>query len=371
MFSTLDLATEGRTRRGLAFTCGVLAQVLVIGAGVLIGILFPQELPLFEKHFALAWLPALTPPEKPVVEPPRKTARVVLPEQKSPEPPKALAFSVPEPEVPKPRPTISSIPTPKTSLPPLPVIQPISPPKVKEQAEVHTGIFGGAAEHVTLKRRVQDVQTGGFGSAQGLPGRAQGDSTGNVPKLGSFGLPEGPGTGNGTGGRHGAQGVVASAGFGSGIAGAGIHGDGKKTVVASAGFSSGVVGVGNGRGDGGPVTVGGFAKALPVAPAPAKNLQAPPPEEFQPIEILSKPSPVYTDDARRLKIQGDVTLSVVFLANGAIKIVGVLTSLGHGLDQAAEQAAAQIRFKPAKRAGQPTDFPATLHIEFRLADQAS
>jgi hypothetical protein len=49
----------------------------------------------------------------------------------------------------------------------------------------------------------------------------------------------------------------------------------------------------------------------------------------------------------------------------------VVKSLGHGLDQAAEQAATQIRFKPALRDGKPEDYPATLRIQFRLADQSS
>jgi TonB family protein len=72
-----------------------------------------------------------------------------------------------------------------------------------------------------------------------------------------------------------------------------------------------------------------------------------------------------------LGIQGEVTLSVVFQASGAIRIIGVVGSLGHGLDQAAEQAATQIRFKPALRDGKPADFPATLRIQFRLADQSA
>jgi TonB family protein len=102
-----------------------------------------------------------------------------------------------------------------------------------------------------------------------------------------------------------------------------------------------------------------------------KELRAPPPAEFQPIEILSKPAPVYTAEARELKIQGEVALSVVFQANGVITVTGVVKSLGHGLDQAAAEAALHIRFNPAHRAGQPTDFPATLRVEFRLADQSS
>jgi len=41
--------------------------------------------------------------------------------------------------------------------------------------------------------------------------------------------------------------------------------------------------------------------------------------------------------------------------------------LGHGLDEAAMRAAQLIKFKPAKRDGQPVDFPARVRIEFRLA----
>jgi len=41
--------------------------------------------------------------------------------------------------------------------------------------------------------------------------------------------------------------------------------------------------------------------------------------------------------------------------------------LGHGLDEAASHAAEQIRFKPAKRDGQPSDYTALVHIVFQLA----
>lgn len=362
MFNTLNASTEGRKRRAGAFVCGLFIQPLLIGTVVFLGLLFPNELPESTKRFALTWLTALEPPEKPVVEPTRRVPRVVVPRLKPPETPKLLAPAVAELEVPEIR---HPIPVPD---PPLPA-PPVPPPpkakdvvhtglfggapvttKAKEQAAVLTGGFGGAAGKVTTKRPAEEVQTGGFGSPQGLPGRAQGGNPGNVPTLGSFALPEGPGVGNGTGGRRGIQGVVASAGFGSGVAG-----------------------VGKGRGDGktgeSRVDMGGFEKTRQVAQAPAGNLHAPSPTEFEPIEILFKPSPAYTEEARRLGIQGEVALSVVFQANGAIRVIGVVSSLGHGLDQAAEQAATLIRFKPAQRAGQPTDFPATLRIEFRLADQ--
>ena len=88
--------------------------------------------------------------------------------------------------------------------------------------------------------------------------------------------------------------------------------------------------------------------------------------EVNPVEILEKPHPEYTAEGRSLKIEGDVVLDVVFLANGSIQVLRVFSGLGHGLDEAAIRAAQQIKFKPAKRNGQSVDSPGRLYIEFRL-----
>jgi periplasmic protein TonB len=45
----------------------------------------------------------------------------------------------------------------------------------------------------------------------------------------------------------------------------------------------------------------------------------------------------------------------------------VIRGLGHGLDENAQRAAEQIRFKPAMQEGQPADSTATVHIVFQLA----
>jgi TonB family protein len=86
-----------------------------------------------------------------------------------------------------------------------------------------------------------------------------------------------------------------------------------------------------------------------------------------PVAILSKPAPIYTEEARRLHVEGSVTLNVVFAASGEVHIVGVVKGLGHGLDEAATAAARQIRFTPARREGQSVDYPATIHIVFALS----
>jgi TonB family protein len=86
-----------------------------------------------------------------------------------------------------------------------------------------------------------------------------------------------------------------------------------------------------------------------------------------PVEILFKPKPQYTPEARQLKLEGEVLLRILFTAGGEVRVLEVVKGLGHGLDESATRAAQQIRFKPALRDGQPADSTATVHILFELA----
>lgn len=217
------------------------------------------------------------------------------------------------------------------------------PEKPREPVKMGVLNTDGPAQP-TLTASLEKVQTGGFGDPQGLTGNAVDPKHGNVARTGAFDLPSGPGYGNGTGGANGARGVVASSGFGSGVA-APTTASGNKGVVRSGGFGS--------------VTVAPEAKA---APKRADDAQA-----VQPVVILEKPNPVYTDEARKLGIEGDVVVEVIFRASGQVQAVRVVKGLGHGLDEAALRAAEQIRFKPAMQQGQAVDFPAVAHIVFQLA----
>jgi len=87
----------------------------------------------------------------------------------------------------------------------------------------------------------------------------------------------------------------------------------------------------------------------------------------QSLVILDKPSPLYTEEARRLAVEGEVLIEVVFSASGQVRVVRVVRGLGHGLDEAALNAAQRIRFEPAVQNGRPVDVPATVHISFQLA----
>lgn len=227
----------------------------------------------------------------------------------------------------------------------LPALPPAAP--VIPRAIVKTNVFStGSSETSTIARAPRQVQTGGFGDPNGVPAPPTNAQPVTIAKLGSFDLPSGPGSGNGTAGARGKGGVVASAGFGNGMA----TGD----LPTSRGT--------------GTVRQGGFGDAdvpvpAPVHSKPAENAAA----KTLPAEILSKPAPAYTEEARKLRVEGEVLLEVVLGASGQLRVLRVVRGLGHGLDENAIRAAEQIRFKPASQNGQATDSTAVLHIIFQLA----
>jgi protein TonB len=81
---------------------------------------------------------------------------------------------------------------------------------------------------------------------------------------------------------------------------------------------------------------------------------------------LNLPSPRYTEEARKNKIQGTVITKVLVGADGTVKQVRIVRGLPDGLDEQAIQAAYQIRFRPAMKGGQPVAFWQAVQIEFNL-----
>ena len=211
---------------------------------------------------------------------------------------------------------------------------------------IHTGDFSaGSSAAPTVNAPVQKVQTGGFGDPNGVKGEGKPNAKLLVASTGSFDMPQGGGYGNGTGGTKGIKGTVASTGFGNGVA-TGGNGDGRS----------------NGRGT---VATGGFGQTEVSQGVAKKQLDQGPPTN--PVEITFKPNPVYTPEARNLKLEGEVLLEVMFGANGQLHVNRVVRGLGHGLDEAAIDAANKMRFKPALRNGQPVDSTAIVHVVFQMA----
>ena len=78
------------------------------------------------------------------------------------------------------------------------------------------------------------------------------------------------------------------------------------------------------------------------------------------------PEPDYSNEARKRKIEGVVTLAVVITSAGQTTQIRVLTSRGYGLDEKAIEAVRKWKFKPATKDGKPVSVEIALEIDFRL-----
>ena len=215
---------------------------------------------------------------------------------------------------------------------------------------IHTGEFAGSSVTPTVNAPIEKVQTGGFGDPNGLKPSANSKPNGKLiaSAAGSFDMPVGPGQGNGSGGAKGIKGTVASADFGNGVA-TGGQGDGRRSGRGSAGVQS-----------------SGFGSQQIAQNTPhIQRVDSGPPTTS--VEITYKPNPAYTDEAKTLKLEGEVLLEVEFLASGQLHVNRVVRGLGHGLDETAMAAANKMRFKPAMRNGQAMDSTAIVHVVFQLA----
>jgi TonB family protein len=158
------------------------------------------------------------------------------------------------------------------------------------------------------------------------------------------------------------HGIPGSTGIGDGVK-FGNNGGRPGGRVGSAGIPTGTVG-GTGNGYSG-AKVGSAGIPTVAAAAPVQQVVEKPISTS--VEVLSKTSPEYTPEAKRLKIEGDVVLRVTFTAGGQVVVQSVVRGLGHGLDEEARRVAQQIRFRPATRNGQAVDSTTTITITFQLA----
>jgi protein TonB len=82
--------------------------------------------------------------------------------------------------------------------------------------------------------------------------------------------------------------------------------------------------------------------------------------------IIRKVEPEYSEEARKAKWQGTVTLSVIVDETGHARDLKVMQSLGLGLDQKAMEAVEKWLFKPGMKDGKPVAVFATVQVTFHL-----
>ncbi len=330
--------------RTFAASYGILVCLILLM--IVIGIMTSDTLiPIVSYHVTeLVPLPALRPEPLPKPKPLPVHAKLLPPEP---------VFQSPKLIVPRemraPKPQPQEIEPPKVAL------NSFAPAVLKQASGarpvlIHTGDFQGSSVVPTVNAPIEKVQTGGFGDPNGLKPSANSKPNGKLiaAVAGGFDMPVGQGQGKGSGGAKGIKGTVASADFGNGVATPG-QGDGRRS----------------GRGSAGVQTSGFGAQEIAQNTPHIQRVDSGPPATS--VEITYKPNPVYTDDARSLKLEGEVLLEVAFLASGQLHVNRVIRGLGHGLDEAAIAAANKMRFKPAMQNGQAMDSTAIVHVVFQLA----
>ncbi len=343
--------TPGRTNFGLlpepegrsiGFITSCIVNSTILGVVLLVGMTAKQ---VITRHYEMTELivPTTPPPEIKV---------------KTPPPPKMP----PPPEQPK----LELHLQPKQIVLPKPVVE---PKQVQMEAKVNLPAVAPKPQVVTLAPQPKAALTAAM-PAQNDRVKA---STAPVHLGETFGATPNPNAtrpatiaaiGNPYGGMQGPavapHGVVGSTGIGNGLksgSNAGVVGK-----VASAGIP-GATGTGPAA-NYGRVGSAGIPAATQAVAAPKLVSE---PVQSTAVEVLSKPPVVYTSEARQLHVEGDVVLSVTFLANGQVVVNGILQGLGHGLDEEARRVAQQIRFRPATNNGRAVDVTTKIRITFQLA----
>jgi TonB family protein len=88
--------------------------------------------------------------------------------------------------------------------------------------------------------------------------------------------------------------------------------------------------------------------------------------DVEPPVAIFNPTPPYSEKARKAKYQGTDVLLAAIDAEGNVKSVGLLTTLGLGLDERAIATVCMWKFKPGARKGLPVPTRILAEISFRL-----
>lgn len=342
-FSHFGVLDDGQQSKG-AFVGSIVTNVLVAVLVIIVGSVVKTQITK-PKEISTLIAPI---PDQPKPPPPPK----IVPPKPLPQPPKPIQPPKIQPPIVEKAPEIKPvqpIPTPK------PVIAPPAPkrveappaPKVVSLAakaasipnnDAHPSAVSLGRPDSPIKNNLSGPPVSNVRLGQGMPGMPA-SNTGSGPPSKSVNL--GSGAPNGTNLNGRANSPVAVKGLGNGCVGCTGTGPGQGPVAVR-------------------IAPQQAAAPTPRTPSVASPLAKPP-------VVTYVPKPVYSEEAKNLHLEGDAKVRVNFLANGSLEVLGLAQGLGHGLDQAALDAARGIRFKPATDAsGRPVDFPTTVTVHFLI-----
>jgi TonB family protein len=331
--------SKGATVTAIIVNCTLAALILILG-------MIAKTNPIVAKKLAELTLP----PEPPKVAPAPKPPPPPPPKIKMPPPPRIEPpkIKMPDPvKVPEIKPVVIPAPKPVMEAPaPKKVTPPPAPVKVNlgqamaasvKNNDAHpTAVRLGEATNPMKPLTGPAVSPINMGSAgmRGMPA----SNTGNGPRAVAINMGSGAPDGR-MGGRDNAVRAVNGSAFG-------VPG-----------------GTGHARAAG-PVQVAiqPQVQQQQVVRQVAQSTMASAPK------VTYKPTPVYTEEAKAMHLEGNVSLRIRVAASGAVQVLGVVHGLGHGLDQSAIQATEATRFKPAlDNSGRAIDWEGVVLVNFQMS----
>lgn len=91
--------------------------------------------------------------------------------------------------------------------------------------------------------------------------------------------------------------------------------------------------------------------------------------KFKAPAITARQQPPYTELARKNEVTATVDLEVVLRKDGRVGQITILRWAGFGLDESAQQAIQQLKFRPATLDGQPVSYRALIRYNFNYKTQ--
>lgn len=88
-------------------------------------------------------------------------------------------------------------------------------------------------------------------------------------------------------------------------------------------------------------------------------------------KVIARVAPVYSREARIAGLEGSVALAATVKANGSVADLRVVTPLGLGLDEAAEEAASRWSFEPGTTKDGPAPMMTNIELNFLLPSKRS
>jgi protein TonB len=83
-------------------------------------------------------------------------------------------------------------------------------------------------------------------------------------------------------------------------------------------------------------------------------------------KVIFKVEPEFSEEARKAKFMGVVTVNLIVDTAGRAQNVRVIRGVGMGLDQKALEAVRQYRFKPAMENGHPVPVQVNVEVQFQI-----